>query len=58
MCRLCLPEKPPLVLDDALCAFDDERLTLALQLLRELGQEQQILLFTCHTREQQALALL
>ena len=51
VCRLCLPEKPPLVLDDALAAFDDERLALALGLLEELSKEQQVLLFTCQSRE-------
>ena len=51
VCRLCLPEKPPLVLDDALAAFDDERLALALELLEELAGEQQVLLFTCQGRE-------
>ena len=39
VCRLCLPEKPPILLDDALAAFDDERLALALELLRELSGE-------------------
>ena len=51
VCALCLPEKPPLVLDDALAAFDDGRMALALELLRELAWEQQILLFTCQSRE-------
>ena len=51
VCRLYLPEKPPLVLDDALAAFDDERLWLALGLLEELAGEQQVLLFTCQSRE-------
>jgi len=55
ICALCLEEKPPIVLDDALAAFDDDRLALALGLLRELGQEQQVLLFTCQRREQDAL---
>ena len=56
VCRLCLPEKPPIVLDDALAAFDDQRLGYALDLLRELAEEQQILLFTCHRREGTLLA--
>ena len=56
VCRLCLPERPPLVLDDALIAFDDQRLKLALDLLLELSQEQQILLFTCQSREADLLA--
>ena len=37
MCKLCLPELPPIMLDDALAAFDDERARLALQLLQELS---------------------
>ena len=56
VCRLCLPEKPPILLDDALTAFDDRRLGLALELLRELAQEQQLLLFSCQGREAEALA--
>ena len=56
VCRLCLPEKPPILLDDALAAFDDGRLKLALGLLRELAREQQLLLFTCQKREVEELA--
>lgn len=56
VCRLCLPEKPPIVLDDALAAFDDQRLGYALDLLRELAEDQQLLLFTCHRREGALLA--
>lgn len=56
MCRLCLPEKPPIVLDDALAAFDDQRLGCALDLLRELAEDQQVLLFTCHKREGELLS--
>ena len=57
VCRLALPaEDPaPLVLDDALDAFDDSRMALALEVLRELAEERQILLFTCHSREAQCL---
>ena len=55
ICRLCLPGRPPLFLDDALAAFDDQRLSLALNLLEELGREQQLLLFSCHRREQALL---
>ena len=51
VCELCLPQKPPVVLDDAFNAFDDERLKLAMELVQELAAEQQILLFTCHSRE-------
>ena len=56
VCRLCLPGDTPIVLDDALDAFDDGRMALALGLLRELAGERQILLFTCHSREGAALA--
>ena len=55
VCKLCLPELPPIMLDDALTAFDDERAKLALQLLQELSAQQQILLFTCHKREGEIL---
>ncbi len=53
VCDLVLPgEDPaPLVLDDALVNFDGERLALALDLLRELAQTPQILLFSCQDRE-------
>ena len=37
VCGLCLPEKPPILLDDALAAFDDRRMVLALELLKELA---------------------
>ena len=58
VCALALPgEDPaPLVLDDALDAFDDKRMALALDYLLKLGEERQILLFTCHTREGKYLA--
>ena len=56
VCRLCLPERPPILLDDALASFDDDRLKMALELLAELSQEQQLLLFTCQKRESEALA--
>ncbi len=58
VCELALPREDPapLVLDDALTAFDDVRMGLALDCLRELGKERQILLFTCHRREGTYLA--
>ena len=49
---LCLREhQVPLVLDDALAAFDQARMERALDLLVELSQEEQILFFTCQSRE-------
>lgn len=58
VCRLALPEEDPcpLILDDALANFDDERMALALECLAELARERQILLFTCHGREGAYLA--
>ncbi len=54
---LCLEgHQVPLVLDDALGAFDDTRMGLALDLLLELSQTEQILFFTCHRRERDYLA--
>lgn len=54
---LCLKERQaPLVLDDALAAFDDRRMELALELLVQLSEERQILLFTCQGREAACLA--
>lgn len=51
LCALTVPDAP-LVLDDALAAFDDARMVLALELLKEQGAERQILLFSCHSREE------
>jgi len=50
VCALTVPDAP-LVLDDALAAFDDQRCTLALELLKEQSAQRQILLFSCHRRE-------
>lgn len=50
ICSLTLPDAP-LLLDDALTAFDDQRAALALDCLQELAKERQILLFSCHSRE-------
>lgn len=52
--RLLLPDAP-LVLDDALVAFDDARAKNALQVLQEEAAHRQILLFTCQTREARLL---
>ena len=56
VCRLCLPSRPPIMLDDALVSFDDQRLAQALELLWELSGKQQLLLFTCQRRESELLA--
>ena len=41
----------PLILDDALANYDDQRLAAALDWLLEESRSRQILLFTCHRRE-------
>ena len=50
LCRLTLPEVP-LVLDDALADFDDQRAGLALEVLLRESEQRQVLLFSCHRRE-------
>lgn len=42
----------PLVLDDALVRFDDQRHAAAMEILQEEAVQKQILLFTCQTREE------
>lgn len=44
--------KGPLVLDDALVRFDDRRLKAAMAILKAEAEERQVILFTCHNREQ------
>lgn len=58
VCRLALPteEACPIVLDDAFVTFDRERMETALELLRDMAGERQILLFTCHEREYEYFA--
>lgn len=53
ICELALPEgcSCPLILDDALVNFDDERMGLALEVLKEISENRQVILFTCHDRE-------
>ncbi len=47
MCERLLPEDAPLVLDDALVNFDDNRARAAIDLLTELAKKRQVILFTC-----------
>lgn len=42
-----LTPEAPLVLDDALIRFDDLRLTAALEVLREMSEQKQVILFSC-----------
>ncbi len=50
---LCLAkgELCPIILDDALVSFDQGRMENALDLLAEMGEHRQIILFSCHGRE-------
>ena len=43
----------PIVLDDALIRFDQKRMERALELLKELSEKRQILLFSCQEREKE-----
>ena len=53
ICEMVLPPEKsvPILLDDALVNFDDERMAAALDYLLELSSQRQILLFTCQKRE-------
>lgn len=50
LCDLTAPQAP-LVLDDTLANFDDQRAAAALELLAQQAQERQVLLFSCHSRD-------
>ena len=53
ICDMVLPaeKRVPLILDDALVSFDDDRLRAALDYLLVESEKRQILLFTCQKRE-------
>ena len=44
----------PLVLDDALVRFDDTRMAAALNILRNMAENKQVICFTCQGREAKA----
>lgn len=46
-----LTPEAPLVLDDAMVRFDEDRLAIALNILRETAENKQVILFTCQERE-------
>ena len=50
-----LSPESPLILDDALVRFDQTRMERAMDLLTELGEKRQILLFSCQNREKEYL---
>lgn len=47
-----LTPEAPLILDDALVRFDDDRLKIALEVLEQEAAQKQVLLFTCQSREE------
>ena len=51
-----LTPEAPLILDDALVRFDEDRVRAALDLLTEIALDKQVLLFTCQQREEQILS--
>lgn len=53
ICDMVLPaeKRVPLILDDALVSFDDDRLRAALDYLLAESEKRQILLFSCQKRE-------
>jgi len=50
-----LAPEAPLILDDALVRFDDDRLKAALEILKEEAETKQVILFTCQSREKNVL---
>jgi len=54
--QLSAAEPLPLILDDVLVNFDDDRFEAAADLLAQISRERQILFLTCHSRTCQALA--
>ena len=46
-----LTPEAPLVLDDALVRFDDDRMAQALKILKEMAKNKQVICFTCQNRE-------
>ena len=49
VCRLALPEGEncPLIIDDALVNLDESRQEQAMELLKQIARERQVILFTC-----------
>ena len=51
MCHQLLSEEVPLILDDALVNFDEERAEKAISLLKKEAEKRQVILFTCRNFE-------
>lgn len=58
VCQLALDSEDPcpIILDDALSSFDDKRMGLVLDYLKELSKTRQVILFSCHKREAEYFA--
>ena len=58
VCELVMPAEQgcPIILDDALAAFDSDRMGRALEVLKRTAAQRQILLFSCHRRESEYFA--
>ena len=46
-----LTPEAPLILDDVLVRFDDERMKAAVEILKEVAKNRQVICFTCQKRE-------
>ncbi|MFI3226312.1 MAG: AAA family ATPase [Clostridia bacterium] len=55
ICDVLLDTHCPIILDDPFAFYDDQRMAKALDLLRQIAQNRQIILFTCHSREEKYL---
>lgn len=53
--NLLLNNKMPIILDDCFVQYDDYRIKEVLSYLESVSEEKQIIIFTCHTREEKAL---
>ena len=53
VCQLALDsaEPCPIILDDAFASFDEPRMALSLDYLKELSKVRQVIVFSCHKRE-------
>lgn len=53
VCALAMPEGEncPLIIDDALVNFDEQRTRQAMRLLRQIAKQRQVILFTCREVE-------
>lgn len=56
ICDVLLPENTPIILDDPFVFYDDLRTKKAIELLEIIAKKRQVLLFTCHSREQKYIA--